>query len=45
MFLSLSPVTAALGGAVLLGEEPPLAALAGLVAVSAGLWLALKPSS
>ncbi|MCF8531512.1 MAG: DMT family transporter [Reyranella sp.] len=45
MFLSLSPVTAVLGGAVLLGEDPPLAALGGLVAVLVGLWVALRPPS
>ncbi|MDP1837237.1 MAG: DMT family transporter [Reyranella sp.] len=43
MFLSLGPVTAALGGTLLLGEEMPLAALLGLAAVLGGLWLALRP--
>ncbi len=43
MFLSLGPVTAALGGMLLLGEEMPLAAMLGLAAVLGGLWLALRP--
>ena len=45
MFLSLSPLTAVIGSAMLLGENPPLTALVGLVAVSGGLWVALRPSS
>lgn len=45
MFLALGPVTAALGGTLLLGEPLPLAALLGLACVIAGLWWALKPSS
>jgi len=44
MFLSLSPVTAALGGTFMLGEELPSAAMLGLAAVLGGLWLALRPS-
>lgn len=43
MFLALGPVTAALGGTLLLGEEMPLAAVLGLAAVLCGLWLALRP--
>lgn len=43
MFLALGPVTAALGGTLLLGEEMPLAAMLGLGAVLGGLWLALRP--
>lgn len=43
IFLGLGPVTAALGGTALLGESLPVAALAGLVCVLAGLWWALKP--
>jgi drug/metabolite transporter (DMT)-like permease len=40
VFLALSPVTAALLGAALLGEKPTPLALAGLGAVALGLWLA-----
>ena len=42
IYLGLSPVTAALGGAVLLGEIPGIATFAGLVLVLAGLWLASR---
>ncbi len=45
MFLALGPVTAALGGTLLLGEPLPLAALLGLACVIAGLWWALRPST
>lgn len=44
IFLGLSPVTAAIGGAVLLGEVPGLATFAGLVLVVGGLWLASRPA-
>jgi drug/metabolite transporter (DMT)-like permease len=44
MFLGLSPVTAALGGTLLLGEAMPIAALIGLGCVIAGLGLALRAS-
>jgi len=44
IFLGLGPVTAALGGTMLLGEPLPVAALIGLACVLAGLWWALKPS-
>ena len=40
----LGPVTAALGGTMLLGEPLPVAALLGLAFVLAGLWWALKPN-
>lgn len=43
MFLALGPITAALGGTLLLGEEMPLAAMLGLAALLGGLWLALRP--
>ncbi len=43
IFLGLGPVTAALGGTLLLGEPLPVAALLGLACVLAGLWWALKP--
>ncbi len=43
MFMSLSPVTAAIGGALMLGEPVSMAAVAGLLCVIAGLWLALRP--
>ena len=42
MFMSLSPVTAAIGGALMLGEPVSMAAAAGLACVIAGLWLALR---
>lgn len=45
MFLALGPVTAALGGTLVLGEPLPLATLLGLGCVIAGLWWALKPST
>lgn len=45
IFLGLGPVTAALGGTLLLGEPLPVAALLGLACVLAGLWLALKPTA
>jgi drug/metabolite transporter (DMT)-like permease len=44
LFLGLSPITAALGGAVLLAEPLPLTAVAGLACVIAGLVLALRAS-
>lgn len=44
MFLSLSPVTASMGGSLVLGEELPLAAVLGLAAVLLGLWVALRSS-
>ena len=44
MFLGLSPVTAALGGTLLLGEALPTTALIGLGCVIAGLGLALRGS-
>ena len=44
MFLGLSPITAALGGTLLLGEALPTAALIGLGCVIAGLGLALRAS-
>ena len=44
MFLSLSPVTASMGGSLALGEELPLAAVLGLAAVLLGLWVALRSS-
>ena len=40
LFLSLSPITAAILGLLLLGEMLSLLLLAGLGAVIAGLWLA-----
>ena len=40
MFLALSPITATILGALLLNEDVSIAALAGLVLVVAGLWLA-----
>jgi drug/metabolite transporter (DMT)-like permease len=43
VFLSLSPVTAALLGAVLLGEPLRWMLLAGLACVVAGIWLAFRP--
>lgn len=43
MFLALGPITAALGGTLLLGEALPFAAMLGLAAVLGGLWLALRP--
>ena len=42
IFLGLGPVTAALGGTMMLGEPLPVAALLGLACVLAGLWWALK---
>lgn len=45
IFLGLGPVTAALGGTLLLGEPLPVAALLGLACVLAGLWWALKPGA
>lgn len=45
MFLALAPITAAIGGMLLLGEPVPRAALAGLGCVVVGLWWALRPSS
>lgn len=43
VFLSLSPVTAALLGALLLAEPLRWMLLAGLVCVVAGIWLAFRP--
>ena len=45
IFLGLGPVTAALGGTLLLGEPLPVAALLGLACVLVGLWWALKPGA
>jgi drug/metabolite transporter (DMT)-like permease len=45
VFLSLSPVTAALLGAILLAEPLRWMLLAGLVCVVAGIWLAFRPDS
>lgn len=42
VFLALSPITAALLGAVLLGERPSLLLGAAIVAVILGLWLAYR---
>lgn len=44
LFLALSPVTAAVGGTLLLGEALPVAALVGLGCVISGLGLALRAS-
>src|SRR5205085_11050351 len=43
VFLALSPVTAAVLGAWLLGERVSAASVVGLIAVVAGLWLACRP--
>lgn len=43
VFLSLSPVTAALLGAILLAEPLRWMLLAGLACVVAGIWLAFRP--
>jgi drug/metabolite transporter (DMT)-like permease len=43
VFLALNPVTAALLGWALLGEDLHPAALAALVLIAAGLWLATRP--
>jgi drug/metabolite transporter (DMT)-like permease len=40
VFLSLSPITAAVLGALLLGEQISATMIAGLACVAAGLWLA-----
>lgn len=45
VFLSLSPVTAALLGAILLAEPLRWMLLAGLACVVAGIWLAFRPES
>lgn len=45
VFLGLSPVTAALLGALLLDEVLTLPLLAGLLLLLAGLWLALRPEA
>jgi drug/metabolite transporter (DMT)-like permease len=45
VFLSLSPVTAALLGALLLEEPLRWMLLAGLVCVVAGIWLAFRPDA
>ena len=44
MFLGIGPITAALGGALLLDEALPVSALAGLACVILGLILALRAS-
>lgn len=44
IYLGLSPVTAALGGAVLLGEVPGMLTFGGLALVVGGLWLASRPA-
>lgn len=44
VFLALSPITAACLGAWVLGESVSAAALAGLVLVALGLWLAHRPA-
>ena len=45
VFLALNPVTAALLGWALLGEALPLTALAALVLIAGGLWLATRPAN
>jgi drug/metabolite transporter (DMT)-like permease len=45
VFIALSPLTAALLGAALLGEALDLGLLSGLLCVAAGLWLAHRPVS
>lgn len=45
VFLALSPVTAALLGAVILAEPVSAMVLAGLVCVGFGLWLAHRKES
>lgn len=45
MFLGLSPITAALGGTLLLGEALPASGLVGLACVIIGLALALREKS
>lgn len=45
MFLGLSPIVAALLGAMLLGETPTWGVVAGLVAVIVGLRLGLRPAA
>jgi len=42
VFLSLGPITAAVLGAMFLGEEPSTLIIVGLVCVVLGLWLALR---
>lgn len=44
LFLSLSPITAAIIGVIALDEPLTLGLAAGLVVVLAGLWLALRPA-
>lgn len=44
MFLGLSPITATLGGTLLLSEPLPVSALVGLACVISGLLLALRAS-
>lgn len=44
VFLSLNPVTAALLGAILLGEAVTPWSLAALALIAAGLWLATRPA-
>jgi drug/metabolite transporter (DMT)-like permease len=45
VFLSLSPLTAAVLGAFFLGERISTASLAGMSCVGLGLWLAYRPGS
>jgi len=45
VFLSLSPITAAILGAILLAEPLRWMLLAGLVCVVAGIWLAFRPDA
>lgn len=45
VFLALSPITAMLLGALMLGEAVTMLSLAGLAAVALGLWLAHRPQS
>ena len=45
VFLSLSPVTASLLGALILSEPFTLGVLIGLAGVVGGLWLATRPSA
>jgi len=44
-FLALSPITAMLLGATILGESPTAMALLGLGSVAFGLWLAHRPAA
>jgi len=45
VFLALSPVTAAILGAILLAEPLRWMLLAGLACVVAGIWLAFRPDA